>query len=161
MTTTRLLSAAFLALLPLAGACGSGGGSTMNGTSDLAAAVDMAVSPPDLARVRDLTPLPDLTETGELDGGGCSIVGTWEISPGFPITLDNKGGLAIQGMAAGTYMFADPTLSITDDSSPDCMMAGKYTMAFSARCAKVTATPVADPCTERKDALTMQAWERQ
>jgi hypothetical protein len=83
------------------------------------------------------------------------------VGQGFVITLDANGKLVVMGQMFGAYTFVGGILSITDSSGPECMMPGKYSMAFSANCGTVTATLVSEPCVERGMALTTGPWTRQ
>lgn len=172
MTRLRRSPAALLAValtlaLPLlGGGCGSGGGTpvTLDGgtTLDLSRPVDASVpvdlvAPPDFA-----APPEDLTSPPmDLAMGKCTMVGDWLYLNMFVLTLTAKGELVAMGSILGHYTFAGRTLVITDDSSPECMMEGKYDVTFSNDCAQATLKSLGDPCTDREDALSGQAWVRQ
>lgn len=97
------------------------------------------------------------------DAGACSVVGTW--SGTYSCTLMNGESVAwvfsANGTSVGTigdaatvdqtWSLSGETLSMTDVSGSACSGSevGTYTLAFTASCAQMTLTEIADPCTGR------------
>jgi hypothetical protein len=149
---------------------GAGEGSLEAGPADAqtdAAPVDAA---PEAAASTEAGPeggdaAEDATDSGDApsEAGVCSPVGTWTGTYSCPSMNGDTFAWVISadGTAVGTiddaatvdetWSLSGETLSIADTGGSGCTgsQVGTYTVTFSASCAQMTLTEIADPCTGR------------